>query len=172
MNQQQTQQPLTLDGPTLHAIMEDAHAHQSYTGDDMHAMMGGLGYFGDPTPYNGLPSKQDTTPVDPSSIQSYAKQQSDSMFGQGHWDSLNRLINNESGWNPQAQNPGSTAYGLGQFLDSTWAGVGAQKTSDPQAQVDDTLKYIQQRYGDPTKALDFWNNVAPTMSAGNGSHWY
>ena len=110
--------------------------------------------------------------VDPASIQAYAKQQSDALFGPGHFDSLYHLINNESGWNPNAQNPGSTAYGLGQFLDSTWQGVGAQKTSDPQAQVDATLKYIGNRYGNPTKALDFWNNVAPSTSAGNGSHWY
>lgn len=110
--------------------------------------------------------------VDPASIQAYAKQKSDSMFGPGHFDSLYKLINNESGWNPNAQNPGSSAYGLGQFLDSTWQGVGAQKTSDPQAQVDATLKYIANRYGTPTNALNFWENVAPTQSAGGGSHWY
>ena len=109
---------------------------------------------------------------DPSSIQAYAKQQSDSMFGQGHWDALHQLINNESGWNPNAQNPGSSAYGLGQFLDSTWQGVGMQKTSDPQSQVDATLKYIGNRYGNPTSALNFWQNIAPTQSAGGGSHWY
>jgi len=33
------------------------------------------------------------------------------------------LIVNESGWNPKSQNPKSTAYGLGQFLDSTWNNV-------------------------------------------------
>ena len=34
------------------------------------------------------------------------------------------LWNAESGWNPDAQNPTSTAYGIAQFLDSTWAGTG------------------------------------------------
>ena len=109
---------------------------------------------------------------DPGSIKDYARQQSDAMFGSGHWDALHQLINNESGWNPNAQNPTSTAYGLGQFLDSTWQGVGAQKTSDPKSQVDATLKYISNRYGDPTKALNFWENIAPTTSAGGNSHWY
>jgi len=33
---------------------------------------------------------------------------------------VNCLIINESGWNPEAKNPSSTAYGLGQFLNSTW----------------------------------------------------
>lgn len=30
------------------------------------------------------------------------------------------LINCESGWNPNSKNASSTAYGLGQFLTSTW----------------------------------------------------
>src|SRR5690606_9261952 len=38
---------------------------------------------------------------------------------------LIELVRRESGWNPTAQNPTSTAYGLFQFLNSTWAGVGA-----------------------------------------------
>ena len=34
---------------------------------------------------------------------------------------LENLWGKESGWNPNAQNPSSTAYGIPQFLDSTWA---------------------------------------------------
>ena len=112
---------------------------------------------------------------DPASIQGYAKQQSDAIFGPGHFDALHQLVNNESGWNPMASNPTSTARGLFQFLDTTAPSYGlpADATqATPQQQVDAGIKYIQSRYGDPTKALDFWNNVAPTMSAGNGSHWY
>ena len=37
---------------------------------------------------------------------------------------LENLWGKESGWNPNAQNPSSTAYGIAQFLDSTWAGTG------------------------------------------------
>ena len=72
-----------------------------------------------------------------------------------HWDSLSQLIHKESSWNPNAQNKTSSAYGLFQFLNSTWAGVGGRKTSDPALQAQFGLKYIQQRYGDPEKALGF-----------------
>lgn len=72
-----------------------------------------------------------------------------------HWDSLSKLINKESSWNPNAQNPTSSAYGLFQFLNSTWSGVGGRKTSDPALQAQYGLKYIQQRYGDPEKAWGF-----------------
>lgn len=70
------------------------------------------------------------------------------------WDAYNRLVMKESGWNNQAQNPTSTAYGIGQFLDSTWKGYGA-KTSDPATQIRYMLDYIAGRYGDPQKALQF-----------------
>lgn len=61
----------------------------------------------------------------------------------------------ESGWRNTAQNPTSTAFGIGQFLNSTWAGVGMAKTSDPQQQVLAMAKYIKNRYGSPSKALAF-----------------
>jgi hypothetical protein len=61
----------------------------------------------------------------------------------------------ESGWRNTAQNPTSTAFGIGQFLDSTWKGVGMSKTSDPQQQVLAMAKYIKNRYGSPSKALAF-----------------
>ena len=36
---------------------------------------------------------------------------------------LTAIIRCESDWDPSADNPISTAYGLGQFVDSTWAYV-------------------------------------------------
>lgn len=76
-------------------------------------------------------------------------------WGSGRqWDSLSKLINKESSWNPNAQNPRSTAYGLYQFLNGTWAGYGT-KTSDPTGQSVAGLKYIQDRYGTPEKAWQF-----------------
>jgi len=101
---------------------------------------------------------------DPNGYGAYAK----SRFGQYGWSdadyaALVRLWNKESGspgatsvtWNPNADNPTSTAYGIAQFLDSTWAGVGGQRTSDPNRQMDYGMKYIAQRYGNPRNALDF-----------------
>ena len=72
------------------------------------------------------------------------------------WSALDWLVSKESSWNPSAKNPTSTAYGLFQFLDSTWGSVGARKTSDPRAQIEAGLKYIAQRYGTPTGAQAFW----------------
>ena len=67
---------------------------------------------------------------------------------------LEQLWERESGWNPNAQNPTSTAYGIAQFLDSTWAGTGIAKTSDPYRQIDAGLIYIENRYGSPCAAWD------------------
>lgn len=61
----------------------------------------------------------------------------------------------ESGWNNNAQNKTSTAYGIGQFLNSTWGGYGIAKTSDPAQQVEAMARYIRARYGSPSKALAF-----------------
>jgi hypothetical protein len=75
-------------------------------------------------------------------------------WGDDQWGALEELVTRESSWNPTAQNPTSTAYGLFQFLDSTWANYG-QKTSDPAAQARAGLAYIRDRYGSPQAALSF-----------------
>lgn len=67
------------------------------------------------------------------------------------WTALDRLWTRESGWNNTAQNPTSTAYGIAQFLDSTWTGYGP-KTSDPTMQIRYGLAYIANRYGTPAAA--------------------
>jgi Transglycosylase SLT domain len=77
------------------------------------------------------------------------------------WNALNQLIMDESGWRNNAQNPTSTAYGIGQFLDSTWASFGP-KTSNPSLQIAYTLAYIEERYGTPANAL----------AHENAYHWY
>jgi hypothetical protein len=74
------------------------------------------------------------------------------------WNSLVELLNRESSWNPAADNPSSTAYGLFQFLDSTWAGTGYQRSSDPRIQTLAGLQYILNRYGSPSAALAFHNS--------------
>jgi hypothetical protein len=72
---------------------------------------------------------------------------------------LENLWGKESGWNPNAQNPSSTAYGIAQFLDSTWAGTGIAKTSDGYRQIDAGLIYIEKAYGSPCGA---WSHSQST----------
>jgi hypothetical protein len=77
---------------------------------------------------------------------------------------LYELILHESGFNNRAQNPTSTAYGLFQFLDTTWAGYGCKKTSDAYIQSVCGLRYIKARYRTPERAWAFWQAQSP--------HWY
>src|SRR5918911_834329 len=65
---------------------------------------------------------------------------------------LENLWGKESGWNPNAQKPSSTAYGIPQFLNSTWASTGIAKTSDGYRQIDAGLIYIERAYGSPCAA--------------------
>jgi hypothetical protein len=72
--------------------------------------------------------------------------------GAEQFSCLEKLWGKESGWNPNAQNPTSTAYGIPQFLDSTWKSTGIAKTSDGYRQIDAGLIYIENRYGSPCGA--------------------
>lgn len=70
------------------------------------------------------------------------------------WNPFNALVMSESGWNNKAQNPTSTAFGIGQFLNNTWNSFGP-KTSDPRTQILYMIKYVLGRYGSPEKAWRF-----------------
>ncbi|WP_458317106.1 aggregation-promoting factor C-terminal-like domain-containing protein [Mycolicibacterium brisbanense] len=85
-------------------------------------------------------------------------------FGPSEWPALKNLLTGESGFRNTAKNPSSTAFGMFQFLDSTWATVGGSKTADPVLQSQYGLQYIKQRYGTPSAAWQFWQNQSP--------HWY
>jgi hypothetical protein len=97
------------------------------------------------------PGQGTDAPVAPSgSYQEYAMGK---LGGSGsEFSCLENLWGKESGWNPNAQNPSSTAYGIAQFLDSTWAGTGIAKTSDGYRQIDAGLIYIENRFGSPCGA--------------------
>lgn len=73
------------------------------------------------------------------------------------WDSLYELWSCESSWNNFAQNP-SSAFGIAQFLDSTWGLPGLRyancsKTVDAREQIRCGLEYIAVVYGTPQNAL-------------------
>lgn len=76
-------------------------------------------------------------------------------FGESEVEAMNKLVMKESGFNNNAQNKKSTAFGMAQFLDSTWQGTGIKKTSDPIQQAEAMCIYIRNRYGSPSKTLQF-----------------
>jgi hypothetical protein len=81
------------------------------------------------------------------------------------WQALYALWQGESGWNPRADNPTSTAWGIPQFLASTARayGIGAREP-DAGRQIWAGLRYISDRYGNPGNAYGAWRNRSP--------HWY
>lgn len=88
-------------------------------------------------------------------MQEFARRKARQMFGPGQWAELNSLVSSESGWNPQADNPSSTAYGLFQFLEGTRDNYGLPLNAGPKAQIKAGLSYINDRYGDVENAWDF-----------------
>ena len=67
------------------------------------------------------------------------------------------IITHESGWNPQATNPSSGAYGLPQALPgSKMASAGADWQTNYQTQIKWFLDYCNQRYGGVTAAYNHW----------------
>ncbi len=71
------------------------------------------------------------------------------------WEALAWIIQKESGWNNNAQNKTSTAYGLFQHLDGTRKSYNCPKTSDIRTQTECGIRYIQARYKTATEAQKF-----------------
>jgi phage-related protein len=79
------------------------------------------------------------------------------------WAGIDYIITHESGWNPRAQNPVSTASGLFQQIDGTW--ISNRPIGETAAHMKDArvasqgqagLRYIKSRFGDPVGAQRFW----------------
>ncbi len=89
-----------------------------------------------------------------SANQALARKMAQQMYGWtgSQWtQGLLPLWTQESGFRADAQNPQSTAYGIAQFLDSTWGPYGP-KTGNPGMQIKYGLEYIHSRYGNPLNA--------------------
>lgn len=69
------------------------------------------------------------------------------------WDSLHKLWDKESGWNPLADNPTSDAYGIPQALPgSKMRSAGWDWRTNAATQIRWGLGYIADRYGSPSAA--------------------
>ncbi|MFF3287922.1 lytic transglycosylase domain-containing protein [Streptomyces sp. NPDC003023] len=76
---------------------------------------------------------------------------------------FSNIVNHESTWNYQAQNPSSGAYGLVQALPgSKMSSAGADWQTNPATQIKWGLNYMDSRYGSPCGAWSFWQ----------ANHWY
>ncbi len=73
----------------------------------------------------------------------------------GQFSCLDALWGRESGWNVDAENPSSGAYGIPQALPaSKMASAGPDWRSDAATQISWGLGYIRAQYGSPCAAWD------------------
>lgn len=74
-------------------------------------------------------------------------------------NAMNWIVQKESGWNPRAQNPRSTASGLPQMINATaraYLGGAPAKNFGVFEQLDGMRKYVNDRYGGWGGALSYW----------------
>lgn len=76
------------------------------------------------------------------------------------WKCLRNVWQKESHFNPYAKNMSSGAYGIAQFMPTTWGNYGVSKTGSAKLQIKYGLRYILKRYGnenDPNGACNAWS---------------
>lgn len=139
--------------------------------DTVRSVLSGKPPAGGQQPITGSGTTVSTTqggtnaPVaNPGTYQKYAF----SQFGKYGWGTdqqqpLVSLWNQESGWNPSAQNAGSGAAGIPQSIQG-WSTYPGTHPGNWQAQIDWGLNYIKDRYGSPAAA---WAHEMST-----NPHWY
>ena len=79
----------------------------------------------------------------------------------GNIANMNWLVSRESGWDPKAQNPRSTASGLPQFINSTsrqYLGGSPAKNYGVWAQLSAMQRYVNDRYNGWGGAVRFWKS--------------
>lgn len=81
-------------------------------------------------------------------------------WSEADFNALVILWERESEWNPSSHNPSSGAHGIPQSLPaSKMASEGDDYYTNGYTQIRWGLKYIQQRYENPSRALEHSNNV-------------
>ena len=79
-------------------------------------------------------------------------------WGDDQWDCLSRMWEKESGWQWNAENPDSGAYGIPQSLPaSKMASAGVDWKTNAATQIAWGLDYIRTRYKTPCGAWAMWN---------------
>ncbi|WP_267244305.1 transglycosylase SLT domain-containing protein [Streptomyces sp. PR69] len=100
-----------------------------------------------------------TTTAAAATPQQIAKQ----MMPAGQFQCFSNIVERESGWDHTATNSSSGAYGLVQALPaSKMASAGSDWKTNPKTQIKWGLDYMNDRYGSPCGAWNFWQ----------ANHWY
>lgn len=102
-------------------------------------------------------SQERTAVAEPSGSPQQIAQDMLSEYGwsQSEFSCLQPLWDKESGWDPNAENPSSGAYGIPQALPgSKMATAGSDWESNPATQIEWGLGYIEERYGTPCAAWE------------------
>ncbi|MFC1229328.1 transglycosylase SLT domain-containing protein [Streptomyces sp. Sce081] len=83
-----------------------------------------------------------------------------SMIGDSaQYQCFSNIVQRESGWNHTATNASSGAYGLVQALPaSKMASAGSDWKTNPATQISWGIGYMNERYGSPCAAWDFWQS--------------
>jgi hypothetical protein len=88
---------------------------------------------------------------------SQIKAMAQSMMASDQFQCFSNIVDHESGWNYQATNPSSGAYGLVQaYPGSKMASAGADWQTNPATQIKWGLNYMDSRYGSPCGAWSYW----------------
>ncbi|RAG84177.1 lytic transglycosylase domain-containing protein [Streptacidiphilus pinicola] len=98
--------------------------------------------------------RQQLVSYSPGSVQALAA----SIIGNAtQFSCFSQIVTRESGWNYQAVNAGSGAYGLVQALPGDkMASAGSDWRTNPATQIRWGLNYMNSRYGSPCGAWSFW----------------
>lgn len=103
-----------------------------------------------PIPVVHAPLFETVAKADTFDYKDYAKQTSwiEYQWNIDQYQCLLKLWGKESAWDPEADNPNSTAFGIAQML--------GEDSSNGFVQISNGLRYIEHRYTIPCNAWKFW----------------
>ncbi|MFE6739759.1 aggregation-promoting factor C-terminal-like domain-containing protein [Streptomyces tubercidicus] len=113
-----------------------------------------------PKPRRPVPTRASRVASDESQpITNAPKEYARSVMTNAQFSCFSSVISRESGWDINATNPSSGAYGLGQALPGfKMASAGSDWRTNGVTQVKWVLGYMNSRYGSPCGAWEFWRS--------------